>query len=216
MAAHIRHRIMTADIRPGDFVRLDDVAAELGVSVTPVREALLTLRGEGMVDLEPHRGYRVGPLDRVDVDDLFWLQGEIAVRLALRTAAAVTPADLDELQWWIRQLRAAVEAGDEQRVMEAEFEFHRAHNVIAGGTKLAWFLLAATRYTPARLYATDPEWGNTAVDSHERLVDAYRRGDVDEAVTQTRRQFTDGAARLTHHLEWSGIWTAPASDRTQV
>ncbi|GAB39613.1 putative GntR family transcriptional regulator [Gordonia sputi NBRC 100414] len=207
---------MTADIRPGEFIRLDDIAAELGVSVTPVREALLTLRGEGMVDLEPHRGYRVGPLDRVDVDDLFWLQGEIAVRLALRTAAAVTSDDLDELQWWTRRLRTAVESGDENGVIEAEFEFHRAHNVIAGGTKLAWFLLAATRYTPARLYANDPEWGHTAVDSHERLIDAYRSSDVDEAVVQTRRQFTDGAARLTRHLEQSGIWGATDSDRTQV
>lgn len=206
VAANLRHLIMTADLRPGEFVRLDETAERLGVSVTPVREALLTLRGEGMVILEPHRGYRVGDLDRIDVDDLFWLQGEIAAKLALRTAEAITDDQLAELEWRSRTLRAAVDAGDAAAVTDAEFEFHRSHNLIAAGKKLAWFLLSATRYTPTQLYAADREWGDVAVDSHDRLIAAYRVGDRDEILTQTSRQFVDGAARLTKHLEQTGIW----------
>ncbi len=76
VAAHVRNLIMSGGVRPGDFVRLDETAAELGVSVTPVREALLTLRGEGLVELVPHRGYVVSPLDRSDIDDIFWLQAD--------------------------------------------------------------------------------------------------------------------------------------------
>ena len=49
VAADLRSRILTGQVRPGAFIRLDDVAAELGCSVTPVREALVTLRGEGLV-----------------------------------------------------------------------------------------------------------------------------------------------------------------------
>lgn len=197
---------MTADFRPGTYIRLDETAERLGVSVTPVREALLTLRGEGMVHLEPHRGYRVSDLDRIDVDDLFWLQGEIAVKLALRTAAVITPDQLADLEWCNQKLRAAVAAADTEAVIDAEFEFHRHHNQIAAGKKLAWFLLSAARYTPTQLYATDPDWGEVAVDSHERLITAYRKGDDDAVITQTRRQFVDGAARLTKHLELTGIW----------
>lgn len=197
---------MTAEVRPGNFIRLDEVAAELGVSVTPVREALLTLRGEGMVTLAPHRGYVVAPLDRVDVADLFWLQGEIAVKLALRVAEVITAEDLAELAWWNQQLRAAVAAGDGAAVSDAEFGFHRFHNHLANSSKLAWFLLSATRYTPERLYANDPGWGSVATDSHDALIAAYRAGDREQVVAQTRRQFTDGAARLTAHLESTGIW----------
>ncbi|MGV9672058.1 GntR family transcriptional regulator [Gordonia sp. NPDC003504] len=206
VAAHLRHLIMTADFRPGEFIRLDETAERLGVSVTPVREALLTLRGEGMVSLEPHRGYRVSDLGRIDVDDLFWLQGEIAVKLALRTAEVITEEQLAELEWCNRTLREAVDAGDTAAVTDAEFEFHRTHNLIAAGKKLAWFLLSATRYTPTQLYASDHEWGEVAVDSHDRLLTAYRSGDHDEIITQTRRQFIDGAARLVKHLEQTGIW----------
>lgn len=141
VAAHLRHLIMTADFRPGEYIRLDETAERLGVSVTPVREALLTLRGEGMVSLEPHRGYRVSDLDRIDVDDLFWLQGEIAVKLALRTAEVITSEEIADLEWCNQKLRSTVASGDTAAIIDAEFEFHRRHNVIAAGKKLAWFLL---------------------------------------------------------------------------
>jgi len=62
---------MSGKLRPGTYIRLDETAAELGVSITPVREALLKLRGEGMVQLEPHRGHFVLPLTRQDVNDIF-------------------------------------------------------------------------------------------------------------------------------------------------
>ena len=61
VADHVRTRIMSGDVRPGSFIRLDETASALGVSVTPVREALLTLRGEGLVDLVPgHHPLRRG------------------------------------------------------------------------------------------------------------------------------------------------------------
>ena len=82
VAARLRIDIMTGVPRPGTFIRLDETAAELGVSIMPVREALRTLRGEGMVALEPHRGHVVVPLTRGDVEDIFWLQATIARELA--------------------------------------------------------------------------------------------------------------------------------------
>lgn len=207
VAAHLRHQIMTAEIRPGDYVRMDEVAEKLGVSVTPVREALLTLRGEGMVALAPHRGYVVSDLDRIDIEDLFWLQGEIAVKLALRTAETISDEQIDELEGYNEHLAQAVTGGDAGEIADAEFEFHRLHNRIATGEKLAWFLLNAARYTPAQLYASDPGWGEVAIDSHRALIAAYRAKDRDAVVEATRREFTDGAARLTAHLDKSGIWT---------
>ncbi|MDL9935474.1 GntR family transcriptional regulator [Gordonia sp. ABSL1-1] len=197
---------MTAAIRPGDYVRMDETAEQLGVSVTPVREALLTLRGEGMVALAPHRGYVVTDLSRLDVEDLFWLQGEIAVKLALRISEIVTAEQLADLEWCNQRLRAAVAGHDVAAIQDAEFEFHRVHNHIAPGAKLAWFLLSVARYTPAPLYAADQEWGEVAVASHDQLIAAYRADDRDAVVRATRAQFTDGVARLTKHLEQTGIW----------
>src|SRR6202453_4979716 len=82
VAGHLRAAIMSGHLRPGTFIRLDETAARLGVSITPVREALLKLRGEGMVKLEPHRGHVVLPLTRQDIEDIFWLTATIARELA--------------------------------------------------------------------------------------------------------------------------------------
>src|SRR5690349_13473691 len=97
VAGHLRDLIMAGRLRPGDFIRLEEIAAELGVSITPVREALLTLRGEDMVELVPRRGYVVAPLSRQDVQDLFRLQADIAGELAARATTRLGEAELTEL-----------------------------------------------------------------------------------------------------------------------
>ncbi|MDH6282457.1 GntR family transcriptional regulator [Prescottella agglutinans] len=206
VAAYLRGAVMSGRLRPGEFVRLDETAAELGVSVTPVREALLTLRGEGMVESVPNRGYVVSPLERDDVHDIFWLQGQITVELAVRASRAASAEDLARLTALNDVLSEAVDAADPERIADAEYEFHRELCRIGGGPKLAWFLLNAARYTPYQLYATDPAWGALAVASHTSLIDALRAGDLAAVVRHTRIQFDDAAQRLVAHLERVGIW----------
>src|SRR6201995_6197434 len=95
--ARLRIDIMTGALRPGTFIRLDETAASMGVSITPVREALRTLRGEGMVQLEPNRGHVVSAFTRGDIEDIFWMQATIAEQLARSAAERITGAEIDEL-----------------------------------------------------------------------------------------------------------------------
>ncbi len=207
VAAHLRAAIMSGTLRPGTFVRLDETAARLGVSITPVREALRTLRGEGMVQLEPNRGHVVSPFTRDDIADIFWLQATIATEISASAATRITDAEIDELSRLTDALAEAVTTGDAEAISMAEFTFHRAFNRSAGRIKLAWFLLHAARYLPPNLYAADPAWGADAVANHRDLVEALRRRDVDEVVRLTRSQFSDGARRLTGRLDELGLWT---------
>ena len=172
---------MSGALRPGTFIRLDETAAKLGVSVTPVREALLKLRGEGMVQLEPHRGHVVLPLTRQDIDDIFWLQATIAKELAATASQNITDAEIDDLERITDALATAVAAADTEAIAATEFAFHRAFNHATGRIKLAWFLLHVARYMPLTVYAADPQWGAAAVENH-RAVDRcaatprHRRG----------------------------------------
>jgi DNA-binding GntR family transcriptional regulator len=206
VAGHLRAAIMSGTLRPGTFIRLDETAAKLGVSVTPVREALLKLRGEGMVQLEPHRGHVVLPLTRQDVDDIFWLQATIAKELAATAAQHITDAEIDDLERITDALATAVAAADVEAIAATEFAFHRAFNRATGRIKLAWFLLHVARYMPLTVYAADPEWGAVAVNNHRELVAALRRRDIAAVVEHTHWQFTDGARRVTERLDSSGIW----------
>lgn len=160
VAADLRDRILTGQIRPGEFIRLDEVAAELGCSVTPVREALVTLRGEGLVKSSPHRGFIVDELKRSDIVDIFWMQSQLSARLAVHAAANPDLPDcLADLTAIVDEFEGALAAGDGRRIMDSEYRFHRAIHLAADSKKLAWFLVAAARYTPYSLYSEDREWG---------------------------------------------------------
>lgn len=207
VAGHLRAAIMTGALRPGTFIRLDETAAALGVSITPVREALLKLRGEGMVELEPHRGHVVLPLTRQDIDDIFWLQATIARELAVAATERITDVEIGELERINESLASAVDADNVETIATLEFAFHRVFNQASGRIKLAWFLLNAARYMPAQAYAADPQWAAAAVDNHRQLVAALRRRDTAAVTELTVWQFTDGARRLTDMLEKAGVFT---------
>jgi DNA-binding GntR family transcriptional regulator len=204
VTGRLRAAIMSGTLRPGTFIRLDETAAQLGVSITPVREALRTLRGEGMVQLQPHRGHVVAPLSRRDIEDLFWLQATIAKELAATAAKRMSDEEIDELERMNAALAAAVQAADPEEIAAAEFAFHRCFNHTTGRIKLAWFLLHVARYMPPQIYA-DPQWGRAAVDNHRELIAALRRRDVRTVLTLTNWQFTDGLQRLTARLDETGI-----------
>lgn len=206
VAGHLRAEIMTGSLRPGTFIRLDETAAQLGVSITPVREALRTLRGEGMVRLEPHRGHVVVPMTRADIEDIFWLQATIAEKLAASATERITEEEIVELERLNEALADAVERRDPEEVAYAEFAFHRAFNHATGRIKLAYLLLQVARFLPPLLYATDPGWGVEAVASHRELIAALRRRDTATVVRLTSGQFTDGAERLIARLEKIGLW----------
>jgi DNA-binding GntR family transcriptional regulator len=207
VASHLRVGIMSGTLRPGTFIRLDETAAELGVSITPVREALRTLRGEGMVRLEPHRGHVVSPLTRDDISDVFWLQATIASQLARSVVGRITDDEIDELERRTEALGDAIEHRHADDVIDAEFAFHRAFNRTSGRIKLAWFLHHATRYLPPHIYASDPKWGETTMANRRELIAALRRRDADEVIRLTHRHFADGARRLTERLDELGLWS---------
>jgi len=206
VAGHLRAAIMSGSLRPGTFIRLDETAAELGVSITPVREALLKLRGEGMVQLEPHRGHVVLPLTQQDIDDIFWLQATIAREVAAAATEHITDSEIDQLDRLNDALATAIGSGDAETIAGLEFAFHRVFNQASGRIKLAWFLLNAARYMPVLVYAADPQWGAAAVDNHRKLIAALRGRDAPAVIEQTAWQFTDAARRLTETLDRTGIF----------
>ena len=206
VAGLLRDRIMSGQLRPGERIRLEEVAQETGLSITPVREALLMLRAEDMVELQPRRGHVVAPLSRQDIIDVFGLQGHIAGELAARVALSITPDQLDDLRQQHERLRRAAQARQVSRVEQLEYEFHRRINRLADARKLSWLLRTVTRYTPSRFYAADPEWRAGMVADHEALLDAREARDPDTVRPVMARHFTDGAERLVKHLDGLGVW----------
>lgn len=206
VAAYIRDLIMSGQVRHGEFLRLERVADDLGISVTPVREALLSLRGEGFVTLEPRRGFMPAPLSRHDVQDLFQAQSYFAGELAARAAGNITASELEGLERTQKELVQASKAEDEDGIERANHRFHRTINLCAASPKMAWLLQTVARYAPRRFFATIQGWSQASVDDHGLVLAALRDGDAAAAREAMRAHIWHAGVLLVLHLEERGFW----------
>ncbi|HSK59587.1 MAG TPA: GntR family transcriptional regulator [Actinomycetospora sp.] len=204
----LRERILSGGLRPGTFLRPDRLAVELGVSPTPVREALQALRADDMVRALPRRGFVVAPLDRGDVADLFAVQAHLTGELAARAAVALDADGLAVLRDLGADVEALIEAppGDDLALAEAEHRFHAALNRAGGARKLAWLVGRAAHYLPPRFYTDREAWRAATMEAHRRLLAALVAGDADTARTAMEGHVLDGRDLLVAHLEAVGFW----------
>ncbi|WP_432826214.1 GntR family transcriptional regulator [Dactylosporangium sp. CA-092794] len=200
-ADYVRELIMTGQLRPGDFIRLDDIARRLGVSTTPVREGLLALRGDGFVRLEARRGFVVAPLSIKDIRDVFVAQGTLAGELAARAAATMAPAGHAHLAELQEALEAAAAAGEIGRLEALNHAFHRHINRAADAPKIAWLLSVGARYVPRRFYATITGWPDASARDHAAIIAALASGDADGARQSMSRHVSHAGELLARHLE---------------
>ena len=135
VARFVRRRIFDGSYAAGAYVRLDQLAAELGVSVTPVREALFELKAEGLLDQQPRRGFVVRPVTHRDVTDVSNVQAYLGGELTARAAVGITEAQLRELEQIQTDLEGAYAADDGERAVRLNHEFHRAINVAADSAR---------------------------------------------------------------------------------
>src|SRR3984893_2071734 len=127
-AAYARELIISGELRPGKFIRLDRLASELDMSVTPVRQGLVTLRGEGVVRLEPPRGFVVSELREEDILDMFSVQSFVAGELAAYAAQNITAEQTTRLDKIVSEMAAAAEASNITGVAALAHEFHEMVN----------------------------------------------------------------------------------------
>jgi len=206
VAAYLRDLIMSGQLAPGSPLRLADLAAQLSVSTTPIREAVLILEKEGFVECERHKAFRVKLITAADIVDLFELHAAIAGILAERATPLLTEGELDGLAEIDRCIQRAVASGDAKEVEEQNFDFHRTINRAAESTTLRRFLHETTRYVPRRFYQQIPGWLNSSAQDHGPILYALRRRDGSEARRRTEEHMKGAGTLLVEHLRSLGLW----------
>lgn len=201
VASYVRDLIVSGRLRTGEFIRQERIAAELGLSATPVREGLLALKGDGFVSLLPRRGFVVAPVSGKDIRDLFTAQALIAGELAARAADRLTPGAVTGLRDVHKRLRAAARAGDGDRVEQLNHEFHRTINRAADAPRLAWMLSAATKFAPHRFFAIIPGWRRASASDHAAILEALAAADGDAARAAMMRHIQNAGELLAAHFD---------------
>jgi DNA-binding GntR family transcriptional regulator len=185
---------------------MERIAEAVGVSNTPVREGLLSLRSEGFVRLVPRRGFVVADFSQRDIQDLFWAQAKLAGELAARAAKNMTPDRLDRLQANLEEYDVAIAAGDKTAIADLGHVFHREVNLAADSQRLALLLGSVVKHLPNRFYATIEGQVEGARTEHPMLLAAFRKRDARKARALMEQHIQEGADRLIETLEKQGLW----------
>lgn len=211
VAAYVRELIISGAVRPGDFLRMEPIAEAVGVSNTPVREGLLSLRSEGYVRLVPRRGFVVAPFSAQDIRDLFWAQAQLAGELAARAAKKITSAQIAKLDAIVERFERAVAENDSDTVADLGHAFHREINLAADSHRLALLLGSVVKNLPNRFYATIEGQVAATQDEHPAIVDALRNRNGRKAKTLVEKHILQGAEFLIETLDKQGVWEAQES-----
>jgi DNA-binding GntR family transcriptional regulator len=154
VADHIRQLVFFGQLRDGERVPQREIAAALGVSSVPVREALATLQGEGVVTIEPNRGAFVNGLDADVVTEQFYIFGRIyglATRITTERADPPVIAALSDLAERIREEPDL----DALLALSIQFQMMIVHH--GGSKRLRALFTPLSRLVPGNFYVTIPD-----------------------------------------------------------
>jgi DNA-binding GntR family transcriptional regulator len=175
----LRGAILDLALEPGAPIVETDVAARFGASRTPVREALLRLADEELVEIRPQRGTYVARLSLPRIESAMFIRQAIECAVVRRLAARRDRAEIvAALADIVRRHARALERGDLARALDADTAFHRAL-VDASGLPGVWEAVERARELHHRIRAIAvPELGSgrQAVAEHRRVVAALRGG----------------------------------------
>jgi DNA-binding GntR family transcriptional regulator len=179
VVARLRDLIVEGILAPGARIAERQLCESLGVSRTPLREALKVLASEGLVELLPNRGARVARLDERDVEDMFQVMGALEALAGALACAHMTEAELAE----IAALHYEMLAQYTRRKLPEYFRLNQAiHAAIVAAARnpilAATYQSLAGRIRRARYFAnlSEERWRN-AVEEHEAILQALQARD---------------------------------------
>lgn len=203
----IRERLFDGRVKPGDAIRPDAIAEQLGVSAVPVREALRILEGEGHVSYRPHRGYLVTELDINDLREIHRLR-EILEEEAVRYGVPQLQAgDLEQMRNAIKEMESNRE--DISRVKAANRQFHftliDAANMPHLNRMISWLWDASEPY--CSLFFMRPESRDRVDEEHRKIIELAAAGDADATIKELNEHRKHAFAALEQ-----GLSTVDSSD----
>ncbi|HXY92262.1 MAG TPA: GntR family transcriptional regulator [Acidimicrobiia bacterium] len=214
-AAYLREQILTGKLRPGTKVDQDEISEALGMSRVPVREALIELAQESLIDAVPRRGAFVAPLDPADIIDHYRIFGLIAGLAGSRAAGSLTDEQLVELR---RMNDAFIAAADAEEKSYWNHEFHKTINLAGGSRRLASVLRLLSRSLPVRYFEFVPQWADISARHHGRILAALEARDAHEAQRMLEHHVAESGDLAVEILQEMGYWdraTRGVADSTE-
>jgi DNA-binding GntR family transcriptional regulator len=206
----IRRRIVNNEYPPAHQALEHELAVELGMSRTPVREALVRLANERLVQIIPRHGMRVVPMSLEDLRDMYEVLTALELTAVERLArSGIDARSMAALDQALDEMDAAIRKRDLDSWVKADERFHRMVIELCGNGRLAsmaftvWDQGHRARMTTLRLRPAL----ETSNREHRAVVDAIRRGDWREAVARHRKHRARTSQEIIDLLEQCRLGT---------
>ncbi len=199
----LHRQIIAGKYGPGDWLRQEDIASQMGVSMTPVREALDLLVAAGLAERVPYRGVQVREMSDKDIGDAYGLRLILEAVIAREAANNITPEQVAGLEKMLEEMKSHVSLNEIPLARQLSREFHSSIAEASGNTLLIkLYAVVSNAFPDWLLYEAlfrKPEMvTDSMADTHKEhiaIVNALKKGDADKAVQKS----------IEHVME-SGKW----------
>lgn len=189
---HLRKQMVNGTLTPGSTINIGEIAQELGISKTPLRDALIHLECEGFVTILPRKGVLVNELSMDEVQNAYDGIGLIEAHIIRESVDQITPDRIAKLEELNDRMTQEIKAGDFTHLFETNLEFHNTFLAVSTNEMLKKFILPI-KY---RLYDFPrqnfiPEWELRNGEEHIQIIECLKNKDG------------EGAARILQDRHWS-------------
>lgn len=184
----LRHAILKGELEPGERLMEIALAQKLGVSRTPIREAIRKLELEGLVVMVPRKGAEVADITEKDLRDVLEVRKaleELSIELAMRN---MTEKNFGELEAANETFAKNLEGDDLIKIAESDVAFHEIIYMATGNNRLIQMInnLREQMYRYRLEYIKDKSSHERLVAEHKRIMAAMKSGDISEAKAAIR------------------------------
>lgn len=180
--AHLRRQMNQGDLLPGSTINIGEIAKQLGISKTPLRDALIHLEIEGFVTILPRRGVRVNQLQIEDVKNAYDAIGLVESFIILQCIDKITSTHIKKLETLNDKMIKDIEKNNFSQLFKTNLDFHNIYLDISDNDLLKKFIFPIKH----RLYDFPrqnfiPEWEMRNCQEHKEFIENLKAGNASDA-----------------------------------
>lgn len=190
---YLREQLQKGEMKPGAVINMEETSKKLGVSRTPLRDALFQLESEDFVTILPRRGVIVNHLSLQDIKNYYEIIGSLESMAVLLSCPAIDASDVKQLTQLTKSMSEAIQQNDFNAYYQNNLEFHNIFLRICGNQHLFKIVntLKKRLYDFPRQEGFVKEWEEDSIKEHQALL---------ELIVQRK---CDEAARFMRDVHWS-------------
>lgn len=185
---YLREQLRRGEILPGSSINLDETSRKLGVSRTPLRDALLQLESEGFVTIYARRGVVVNTLSLQDIKNYYQIIGALESTAVLRSFDRIGEPEIKIMEEIIEAMKEAIESDDFDLYYEKNLALHDVYLTRCGNENLVRIVRTLKRrlYDFPRQRGFVKEWELASIAEHTELLQLLKKGKASEAAAYVR------------------------------